>query len=88
MKGKTTPSLLTLNMKALPLGMTSLLEKLATAVKLLLSAEVFSLRMYRMNLSTGLLPLKVGVHLIASQRGPMLKMVTFSGGSGSSEKVT
>ena len=34
---------------------------------------------------TGLLPSKVGVHLIKIQRGPELKEIMFIGGSGGSE---
>lgn len=67
---------------ALPLDMTSLV--LRSMLKGALPAMI--LRMYKMNLSTGLLPSKVGVHLRVIERESQLTMVTFSGGSGCSVK--
>ena len=69
-------------MKELPILIASLILILATSVKLPL---VLTLLMYAMKASTGLFPSKVGVHLSATESGPVLTTPTFVGGSGRSK---
>jgi hypothetical protein len=86
MNGSTTPSLLTLNTtEPPPLGTTSLMVRLASCEKFSL---VFTLRMYRMNLSTGSLPLLLVVQLSVIQRDPASVVVTLEGGSGYSVRIS
>ena len=72
-------NMVTLYVTALPLDMTSLELRLATSKGLPLAV---TLRMYKMNLWTGLLPSKVRVHLTTIHRGPASIAARLSGVSG------